>query len=344
MIFLQPNFERLEKHGDYQTITRCLDHKRAAVRLQAFQILIKKVQKNDEDLYERLKALMDDRDSDVRTCAVLKFAEMGEEDLYDKLSSVFINGTVRDKIDLLRILAHRGTTGQEEVSNLLVMAINDKKDLVQIEAIRTMGILKDRFAVKHLLEKIIDIRFVIRLEACRALGKIGDDRAVDPLIGAMLDNNPEVRFAAREALGALGSERAMKALKDEPLMLLIKLMNENVAKRLEIVQYIGKQKQTDALPLLYKACQDEYKNIRIEAIRAVGAMRDLGAVELISRLIDDPYFDVRMEAVRTLEKLNDPRALAALERAFHDKNRLVVAEAKKSFYSLEQRLAMLKKL
>jgi HEAT repeat protein len=343
MSIFKPNLDKLEQTGDLDKIIQYLYHNKADVRLNAFSILLKKGHKLDAAVMDRCKVLIDDPDFNVRIVAILKFAEMGEEGIYDKLESVLLNGSQSNKIDALRILAHRGKGESEVLSKMLVLALNDKKELVQIEAIRTMGALKDKLSVLHIAQKVHDSKSTLRLECVRALGKIASDDAVDSLIGALLDDNTNVRLAAREALYTMDSEKARKALKDEPLMLLVKLMNESVAKRLEIVQYVGKHKRSDALPLLHTACNDEYKNIRLEAVKSLGQLRNHSSFNFIIKMLDDPYFDVRQEAVRTLEKFPDQIALKAIEKAFNDKNKHVRDEAKKCHYSLQQRIEIASK-
>ncbi|HSA14358.1 MAG TPA: HEAT repeat domain-containing protein [Spirochaetota bacterium] len=337
MGLFRPNIEKLEEEGKFNEIAKQLKNRNVEIRLKAFLTLIKKLNSTQDPMYAKLRAMMDDPDSGIRTIAVLKFAEMGEEGLFTKVHSIIIDGSPREKIDALRILAKTGKTESEAISNVLVLAMNDKKPLVELEAIKTMGILRDRLCIKHLVEKSQDNRHTIRIESIKSLGLIGGEEVVNPLIGALMDNNTAVRRAAREALESIDSEKAKKSLNDAPLMLLVKLMNESMSRRLETINYIGKQKRKDGIPLLQKACSDEYKNIRIEAIRSIGILRDRDSVPLITRMLNDPYFDVRLEAVKTLEKLGGEDAQIALEKALNDQNSNVRKEASRAFYALKAR-------
>jgi HEAT repeat protein len=337
MGFFRPHIEKLEEEGKFDVIAKHLKNRNVEIRRQAFLTLLKKLNSTRDPVYPKLRAMMDDPDSGIRTIAVLKFAEMGEEGLFTKVHSIILDGSQRDKIDALRILAKTGRVGIEAISNIMVLALNDKKPLVQIEAIRTMGSMKDRLSIKHLVEKSQDSRHTIRLESVKALGQVGGEEVVNPLIGALMDNDTAVRRAAREALESIKTESARKALNDAPLMLLVKLMNESMSRRLETIKYIGKQKRKDGAPLLQKACSDEYKNIRIESIRSLGILRDRDSIPLISRMLNDPYFDVRLEAVKTLEKLGGDESLFALERALKDQNSNVRKEASRAYYALKAR-------
>lgn len=333
-----PKIDKLVEEGDWDKVAKLLKHKKPEVRKEAFLILLNKIRNHTDPVYDKLRGMMDDPDPGIRTIAVLKFAERGEEGLFKKVHSIILDGSQKDKIDALRILASRGFSEDEAITQVLVLALNDKKPLVQIEAIRTMGALKDKLSIWHLTNCAHDTRHTIRLEAVHALGKIGGDEVVDPLIGALLDNNAIVRKTAREALESLTSEKAKSALNDAPFMLLVKLMNEGMTQRLDTIKYIATQKRTDGLPLLHKACSDEYKNIRIEAIKSIGILRDRTAIPVISQTLHDTYYDVRIEAVKTLEKLGGQLSLLALEKALNDPNSNVRKEASNSYYALKAKL------
>ena len=113
--------------------------------------------------------MKNDRDPRVRNAAILKLAEVGDEGIIDDLQSIMVDGTQNDKIDALRILAARGIT-DSDASSIIALALNDKKGMVQLEAIRTLGALKDHTSLIHLEEKLHDTRHQIRLEAVKALG------------------------------------------------------------------------------------------------------------------------------------------------------------------------------
>lgn len=333
-----PSIDKLVEEGDWEKVAKLLKHKKPEIRKEAFLILLGKIREHTDPVYEQLRAMMNDSDPGIRTIAVLKFAERGEEGLYEKVHSIILDGSQRDKIDALRVLANRGYGENEAITQVLVLALHDKKPLVQIEAIRTMGSLKDKLSIQHLQRCSYDIRHTIRLEAVKSLGIIGGDEVVDVLIGALMDNNSTVRNAARDALEHMDSEKAQKAYNDAPLMLLVKLMNEGMSKRLDTIRYIASKKLLEGIPLLQKACNDEYKNIRIEAIRALGILRDRGSISLISDLLNDTYYDVRMEAIKTLEKLGTSLSLHALEKALEDHNTNVRKEASRAYYALKVRL------
>lgn len=331
-----PNIENLIDNDDVDGLLKLISHRKADIRLAALLTLSRK---KDEKILEKLKVLLKDPDPKVQAIATLKFGELGGVNIISNLRNIILNGSQRDKIEALRLIASKGKTDNAEISKLLYLALQDKRQLVQIEAIRTMGMTKDFYSEKHLVDKLDDRSSHIRLEAVKALGDMGLESSTDPLIGSLIDNNYEVRKAAQEALRKIGTDKAINAVSDAPFMLLVKRMTEGEAVRRETTIQIGVKRIKEGIPLLQKACMDEFKNIRLEAVKALGLLRDKTAVHTMVRLLDDPYFDVRIEAVRALEKIFDRNAMLGLEKSMNkDSNRVVRKEAQKAYYSLKSRL------
>ncbi|MCP4133436.1 MAG: HEAT repeat domain-containing protein [bacterium] len=338
MGFFTPNVDKLAKEEDVAGLLEHIAHRKSEVRLQVLKALAKMIDR--KEVRDKLRVLLYDPDTSVRTTAVSEFARLGEEGIFENLKPIIIKGSRADKLDALRILGYYGTK-DDGLSHILAQAINDKSQMVQVEAIKTMGALKDAFYIRDLVEKLGDKAYQVRLESARSLGKIGAEPAINSLISALVDNNGEVRKIARQALESIGTEKARSAFENAPFMLLVKRMNEGSTRRQETARHIGKHKIKEGLPLLLKTCHDEFKSVRIESLKAIGQLRDVAAVSSVVKLLDDPYFDTRIEVVKALEKLNDPGALSALEKAMEDTNTNVKNEAVKSYYSLKGRLEQL---
>ncbi|PKL40849.1 MAG: hypothetical protein CVV44_04375 [Spirochaetae bacterium HGW-Spirochaetae-1] len=340
-----PDIERLKRNKDIKELIKCLKHTRPEIRSRAFAALSPFSQ--NAEVVEELKQLINDPDSRVRTLALLKFAQIGDENIISGLRTIIVNGTPNEKIELLRILADKKenlANSSEIISRILVQALNDKKMMVQFESMRTIGKMKLTHAIPYIVEKLSDTHFKIRKEAVKALGMIGTDDTVDHIIGTLMDNNNDVRNAALEALKMVESDRAKEALGDAPFMILAKKMSQSSAQRQETIRSIGKNKMTFGLPLLKRALSDEFKSVRIEAITSIGSLRDRSCIEDVGKMLDDKYWDVRMEAVLSLEKLVDASSLPFLERAMKDKNSNVKKQADKSFNTLRYRLEKLGRL
>lgn len=331
-----PNIEKLIDNDDVEGLLKLLHHRKADIRLQAFLALSRK---KDPKIIENLKALLKDPDPKVQAVATLRFGELEKSNILSNIRRIILNGTQREKIEALRLIASKGKTDNPEISKILYLALQDKRQLVKIESMRAMGVVKDPYSEKHLIDMLEDKSSHIRAEAVKALGELATETCVDPVIGSLIDNHHEVRKAAQEALKKIGTPKALNAVHDAPFMLLVKRMTEGEAVRRETAIQIGVKRIREAVPLLQKACFDEYKNIRLEAVKSLGLMREKSAVPTMVKLLDDPFFDVRIETVRALEKIFDHSALFGLEKAMKtDKNRVVRAEAQKAYYSLKSRL------
>ncbi len=341
MSIFKPNIDKLISENNIPGLIKATTNRNPEIRMKAFIALLNQEQKNS-DIVSALRNMKNDKDVRIRNTAILKLAEVGDEGILDDLRAIMVDGSQNDKIDALRILASRGKTDPDS-SAIIALALNDKKGMVQLEAIRTLGTLRDHTSIIHLEEKLHDMRHQIRLEAVKALGNIQTDEAVDLLIGSLTDNKLEIRRAAREIIEGLGSDKDKKALNDAPLMMMVKRMNEGVASKVDALVYIGKHRFADALPLVHKATSDEYKNVRYEAVKALGSMRDKGSINTLARMINDPYYDIRLEAVKALEHILDPLCLKPLEKAKEDLNKSVREEAKKAYYSIQTRLEDLHK-
>lgn len=331
-----PNIEKLIDNDDVEGLLKLIEHRKPEIRLRAFLALSRK---KDEKVIEKLRTLLQDPDPKVQAVATLRFGEIEKSTVLSNVRRIILNGTQREKIEALRLIASKGKTDNPEISKILYLALQDKRQLVKIEAMRAMGAVKDIYSEKHLVEMLENKSSQIRAEAVKALGEIATETCVDPIIGSLIDNSQDVRRAAHDALKKIGTPKALNAIHDAPFMLLVKRMTENEAVRRETVIHIGSKRIREAVPLLQKACFDEYKNIRLEAVKALGLIREKSAVPTMIKLLDDPYYDVRLETVRALENIFDQNALEGIEKAMkHDKNRIVRQEAQKAYYSLKSRL------
>mgnify|MGYP001549567311 CR=1 FL=1 len=336
MGLFSPDIEKLKEKGQIDKITKALEHRNADVRLKAFDVLKDYVE--NPDMIIQLKSLLYDSEPKVCLAAVSFFTKFQDDEALKRLRPVILQGSQNDVIDALRLIASRTKEFDSEIANLVLLALQDKKTIIQMEAIRTMGYLKGKLFFQHILPFLNSNKFPLRLEAAKALGAIGTEDSVDALIGLLLDSHREVRGAAREALKSLDMDKAQLALNDAPFQLLIKRMSSDVASREETINYIGKQRLKEGLPLLHKACNDEYKSVRIAAIKALGQIKDHRSIDYLGECLNDTYFDIRLEVLKSLEKLLSPKALAYIKMAVEDKNWHVREYANQAVYSLEERL------
>jgi HEAT repeat protein len=336
-MFIKPNIEKIKDAGQIDRLIQLLNHRKAQIR-EAAMVALYEIAGTDINVIEKTRFLLKDKDMKVRHRAALIFARMGDTGIIDNLNDVIAHGTVNEQVEVLRLLPHYYSKEDENITRILALALKDKKTSVQVEAIRSIGEMEIETMAFYLLEFANHSVAKFRLETVIALGRIKNPMGVDVLIGALTDSSPEVRKIAEESLKKVGTEKALGSLRDAPFMLMVKNMNESVSKRLTTVVNIGKQKKEFGLPLLHKACFDEYKNIRIESIKSISILKDNSSLPTLIELLQDKYYDVRIESIKALTRFNSTVALHALKSARNDPNTNVKLEAKKAYAALSSRM------
>lgn len=339
-MFIKPNVEKIKISGNIDKLVKLLKHRRSQTREEALLALFSIADTRD-DIFEKMRVSLTDKDTKVRHRAALIFARKGDLTVIDNLNDIISHGSVSEQIEVLRILPHFYSKENEKITQILAIALKDKKPSVQVEAIRSIGEMEMETMAFYLLDFANHNVTKFRLETVIALGRIKNPIGIDVLIGALTDSSPEVRKIAEDSLKRIGTEKAIGALRDAPFMLMVKNMNESVSKRLTTVINIGKQKKDYGVQLLHKACYDDYKNIRIEAIRSISALKDNSSMTTLVDLLSDKYYDVRIESIKALSRFNSTVALNALKNAMNDPNTNVRLEAKKAYASLASRLNIL---
>ena len=336
-MLIGPNINKLKNAGEIDKLIQLLKYKRPQIR-EAALIALNEISSKKSDVIEHMRIALEDKNIKVRTRAALIFAKMGDESVGDHLIEIITHGALNEQIELLRILPHFYSNKNEKLTQIFVIALNDKKSSVQLEAIKSIGEMEMETMAFYLTDFANHSVAKFRFETVVALGRLKNPIGIDVLIGALTDSNAEVRKSAEESLRQIGTDRALAALEDAPFMLIVKNMNESVAKRLTTVVNIGKHKKELGLPLLHKACHDEYKNIRIESIKSIGMLRNNSSVNVLIELLSDKYYDVRIEAIKSLSRFSNTTALNAVKNAMNDPNTNVKLEAKKAYAFLCSRM------
>lgn len=336
-MFIKPNIEKIKNAGQIDKLVKLLKHRKPLIRVEVLNALYE-IAGTDKEIIEKMRRALSDKKTLVRNRAALIFARMSDTTVLDNLADIISRGTVNEQIEVLRILPHYYTKENEKITQILAIGLKDKKTSVQIEAIKSIGEMGIETMAFYLMEFANHPVARFRLETVYSLGKVKNPIGVEVLIGALTDSYPEVRRVAEEALKKIGTERALGALRDAPFMLMVKNMNESVSKRLTTVINIGKQKNELGLPLIHKACFDDYKNIRIEAIKSIMILKDNSSIPTLIELLSDKYYDVRIESIKALSRFNSLTALGALKNARNDPNTNVKLEAKKAYAALSSRM------
>lgn len=325
-----------ERRGD--RLLALLRHRNSHVRVDALLAYFEVNSDNPEEL-EKARFILKDKEPVVRNRGALLFARRGDAGVIDNFQEIISTGSQGEQVELLRILPHYYSKNDDRITRILAIALKDKKQLIQAEAVRTIGDMEMETMAFYLLDFVNHTNSRIRHDTVISLGKTKNTMGIDALIGSLTDSSAEVRRAAEEAIRYIGDERGVRSLKDAPFMLMVKNMNESVAKRLTTVVNIGKQRKECGLPLLHKACYDEYKSIRLEAIKSISLLRSNQSISTLIELLSDKYYDVRIEAIKALAKYNTESAINAVKKAINDPNTNVRNEAKKTYSFMNLRMS-----
>src|SRR5208337_1174204 len=178
----------------------------------------------------------------------------------------------------------------------------------------------------------------LRVRAAKALYDVGGNDSVDYLIGLLADRDLVVQATARSFLESIEDERAQKALHDSQFTQLIKGMNDKEPVRRETAREIGNAAIKEGLPLLHRACEDKFREVRIEALKAIAAFKNPSSIHFVAKLLNDRFLDVRLEAIKTLAQIGDLYAVKALEHAAEDRNKQVRMSAQRAIDRMKRSL------
>jgi HEAT repeat protein len=136
-----------------------------------------RLDKQTQDLIEKLTKQFEDKDPQVRFEAAKKLGEVGEEAI-DPLLELLKSED--DKLRKYATVALK-TMGSEKVVDNLILALKDEDFGVRKYSAKALGELKSSEAVDPLLETLEDEDWGVRLAVMKALGDIGDEKAIDPI-------------------------------------------------------------------------------------------------------------------------------------------------------------------
>ena len=174
----------------------------------------------------------------------------------------------------------------------LIEVLNDENPQVRINAIYSLGELKDSRAIEPLLLILKKDEDILSDASRIALSKMGSS-AIDPLIELLNDENPSIRRYAIAGLKDIDDERVV-----EPII--NALQDEKVLGN--AIEALGELQDTRAVePLLAFLADDDYF-IREGVIEALGEIRDVRAIEPLIQMLGDPRYEVTDATVLALIK------------------------------------------
>ena len=318
-----PDMNKLKKNNKISELVKYLDSNNPAIRYSAFAALANHP-KITEEVKSRLRNMMyTDPDPWVKTIATLRFAKLGDPTISENLIQIINEGTLSNKLELLRLITDNGQTSDVTVFQVIMTGLADKKVLVRLQAISAANSTKNKQLIPSLSEMLNEKHYKVRLLAAKALYNIGRDEIVDNLISLLADKNTLVHSAARTYLSAINSGYTHRSINDDLSAELHESMDDNEPPRERTAHGIRQDQIQEGLAILHNLCTDKFRGVRIEALKSIAIFKHQSSVDVVEKLLYDKFPEVRIEALTTLERIGGKRALEAIEKLEGDKKKIV---------------------
>jgi len=259
-----------------EPLITALRHPRVEVRTQTTQILGRI---GDVRSVELLIEVPQDKEPELRAQAVRALGEVGD------LQAI---------APLLDALKGRDESGRRHAAEALAEIGEPAVDILKTELTNTHSSVRKHAAAA--------LGIIGLPQAVRALGKIRDKRAVRALISAQKDDVVEVRREAAEALGRIGRVDSI-----EPLTRALR-KDEALEVRSQAAEALGEIGDTRTVLSLITALGDTESHVRECVAKVLGKMGDSQAIEPLTNLFEhETHEKVKKAAADALHRLKDTR-------------------------------------
>ncbi|MBI4650010.1 HEAT repeat domain-containing protein [Candidatus Desantisbacteria bacterium] len=289
---------------------------------------------NDENISERLVALLKDGNKKNREAAINIIREINNDLAIDPLI------TLLEDCELSAIKRLGEIRDKRAVNPLIKLIKNDSTD-IKIASIQALGEIGDTQAVEPLIDVfkndlnkyvLMTVRAALsklkkndepvlnyftpftqnkdkdlRVYAARSLGNAGDKDAADILINMLKDKEISVRDSAAEALGKIGDKRAV-----EPLITLLKNDTTNII--LTSIQALEKLNDKRAINPIVEVLKDTNKDKKIKeyAGKALKNISDETAVDQLIDLLKFNSYRINVYAAEALANIGNTKAVTPI--------------------------------
>lgn len=221
----------------------------------------------------------------------------------------------------------------------LAKALEDKRPLVRLNAMKGLGCVRDKTSVVgRLVPMVNDKQWRVRGEACRVLSWIMDPRALRALIAAKKDRYSWVRLMACKGLGWWAAQarsqhkkgwnlaitvlaRDLTGQRSDPLDHAVGALLTIGGPRVKTVLIEAVKRNRRVWPHLIFHMHSGRWYVRLAAVQILQKLHDSRAVKPLIVSVDDRHSGVRCAAAGALSTFEDPRARQALQKILkgHDK-------------------------
>ena len=179
----------------------------------------------------------------------------------------------------------------------------------KIQAIERLGDLELGEAEEHVFPLLMDRRSEVRFSALRTLATTSSRKLVQALPEIFANNS---RWAYRY----LVNELFHTEIPTDNLKTLVLSPDRDLRKAATIL--LGKERHTEAIPMLQDLASDKVKDVRREAVRSLGRIKSVETISVLSNKANDDEPQVRAEVARALGGLADLNTLFLVDRLADD--------------------------
>ncbi|MDA8083800.1 MAG: HEAT repeat domain-containing protein [Nitrospiraceae bacterium] len=194
----------------------------------------------------------------------------------------------------------------------LISQMNDSNVEVRREAVEKLRGMRNEACIPVLLKAMEDVSWRVRKTAVDILF---DEYEIEQYIHGLvqllyIEDNAGARNSAIEAMIKLGKRATLFLIEA------FKTPNRDVRKF--IIDVLGEQRDSRALPLMLEAIRDEDENVSATAVEHLGKVREVSVVEALLDILNSGDLWTAYPAADALGRIGDRRAvphlLAALAR------------------------------
>ena len=200
-----------KENHDIKVYMSAVDYIKISKLKSAKDILVKELDR---------KPINEDYEEDI----IVALSEINAKDSLNKLIDIFKEGntSLRIKMDIIDAFGSLGK-GNDEVENILINTVKDKKnkDDIRAHAVLSLGKIKSEKSI-DLIRKILFNRYekeIVRMYSTYSLKEIEGESATDDLASLINDKDPKVAEYATKALSDINSDKVgdvlIKALRSD---------------------------------------------------------------------------------------------------------------------------------
>ncbi|MBD3195222.1 MAG: hypothetical protein GF317_09215 [Candidatus Lokiarchaeota archaeon] len=185
--------------------------------------------------------------------------------------------------------------------NYVISLLEEDDPILKINCLSALKTLtnKDKDTTKLIINELSNEDLGVKHSAIKALGVIGDKLAVRPLLELLKDKNPKTRrYTVRSLKRLLGTSKSIKRLQNL-------LTSHNLIERREAIILVGLLKDSDSLDQLISFLDSKNARIRRASYKSILKLIDTESISKIYDALKSKKWQIRRWSAKILYKLID---------------------------------------